>query len=106
MHVSKAAADPPAAGGNGTADAPAEERAHEGVHAAAAGGGEAGGAKEDLVSMLDGLFGVTMEQRTRCLGGSKAERTQESTTYQVCGMRGLCQDWHTYPTAIPHSAAH
>jgi hypothetical protein len=26
---------------------------------------------------------MTMEQRTRCLGGSKAEKMQESTSFQV-----------------------
>ena len=91
LQISEAAADLPPGDGLRAADAPAGERVPQGAHAAAAKDEEAAGAKEDLVSMLDGLFGVTMEQRTRCLGGSKAERTQESTAYQVRWLRGLSQ---------------
>ena len=79
----------------------------KGTHASAAEGGKADSIQEDLVSMLDGLFGLTMEQRTRCLGGTKAERKQESTTYQVCKLKLLllqCMINMCHTATRPHCA--
>ena len=40
-------------------------------------------APEEMAAGLDGLFGVLMQQRIRCLYGEKAEKTQEILSFQV-----------------------
>ena len=40
-------------------------------------------APEEMAAGLDGLFGVLMQQRIRCLYGEKAEKTQDILSFQV-----------------------
>jgi hypothetical protein len=47
---------------------------------------------EELLNKLDGLFGLLMHQRMRCLGGSKAEKTQQSLSLQVTPLWIAFQD--------------
>ncbi len=48
------------------------------------GQGERWPAPAELAAGLDGLFGILMQQRIRCLYGEKAEKTQDILSFQVC----------------------
>ena len=45
-------------------------------------------APEEMAAGLDGLFGVLMQQRIRCLYGEKAEKTQDILSFQVFSFSG------------------
>ncbi|CAL8467279.1 g6816 [Coccomyxa elongata] len=47
------------------------------------GEGERWPAPAELAAGLDGLFGILMQQRIRCLYGEKAEKTQDILSFQV-----------------------